>query len=52
MYHVIAGCGQGVSESCTKYATESWSGGGIALLAVIVLAVVAIIGLARKRKRS
>lgn len=42
MNHILAGCGAGVSESCSKYATSSWSGGGI-LLGLAFVAVVIIV---------
>lgn len=49
MSHLLAGCGAGVSQSCSQYATSSWSGGGILLGLVIVLVVVLGVRFLRRR---
>lgn len=50
MNHILAGCGKGVSQSCSQYATSSWSGGGILFGLVLILIVVAVIAFARRRR--
>lgn len=47
--HNIAGCGAGVSQSCSQYAASGWSPGAFALLAVIVIIIGAVVMIGRRR---
>ena len=50
MQHVIAGCGTGVSQSCSKYMGSSWSGGAVVLLLLIVFIIIAALWIGRRRR--
>lgn len=48
MSHVIAGCGSGVSQSCSQYAGSSWSPGAFVLLTLILIIIFVVVMLARR----